>query len=96
MVRARTMLKNERLPKMFRPILWGLRWDALRAWKDREAVIMAALNEGNLKHLRWIKKTYGADEIRNVLSRRLETELHLESRNLARVLFSIQHFRHAR
>ena len=87
---------SRRPPDSFRPLLWGLRFDALRVWEDREAIILAALNEGELNHLRWVIKTYGIREIRRVLSRRLEPELHRESRNLARVLFSISHFRHAR
>ena len=83
-------------PEMFKPLLWGLRWDDLDAWEDREAIILAALNEGELDHLQWIIKTYGVDEIQKVLSRRLETEFHPESRNLAKLLFSIQNFSHAR
>ena len=90
------MQKLRRPPAIFKPILWGLKWGALRSWEDREAIILAALNEGELGHLRWIIKTYGPNEIKRVLSRRLETELHPESRNLAKTLFSISRFRHAR
>ena len=91
-----SVLKDKKLPEMFRPILWGLRFDAIRAWKDKEAIILSALNDGELAHLRWIIKSYGTDEIRKTLSSRLETELYPESRNLARVLFSVPNFRHAR
>jgi len=87
---------NERPPEIFRPLLWGLKWNALDVWEDREDIILAALNYGKLKHLRWIIKTYGKDEIRKVLSRRLETEIYPESRNLARVLFSVSGFRRNR
>jgi hypothetical protein len=87
--------KTRKPPEMFRPLLWGLRWDALRVWEDKEAIIMAAVNEGEREHLRWIIKAYGEKEIKKVLFRRLETEFHPESRNLAQVLFNA-HFRHAR
>lgn len=88
--------ESSRPPKSFQPLLWGLRWSSLDTWKDREVIILAALNEGELEHLRWVIKTYGVGEIKRVLSRRLETEFYPESRNLARVLFSISRFRHAR
>jgi hypothetical protein len=90
------LLVKKQPPKIFKPLLWGLKWNALDVWEDREDIILAALNYGKLEHLRWIIKTYGKDEIRKVLSRRLETEIYPESRHLARVLFLISKFRHKR
>ena len=84
------------IPISFRPILWSLRWETLDVWKDREDIIMAAFNEGRLEHIRWAIQTYGKKEIRNVLARRLDTEFHLESRNLAKVIIPDLDFRHAR
>ncbi len=89
-------ISKKKLPEMFKPILWSFRWEALDVWEDREDIILAALNYGNLKHLRWIIKTYGKDEIRKMLSRRLKTEVYPESRNLARVLFPGIRFRNSR
>ena len=76
--------------------MWGLKWDALDVWDNRDAIILTAINHGELAHLRWIKKTYGNTKIRKVLSRRLETEIYPESRNLARVLYGVSHFRKRR
>ena len=83
-------------PEMFRPILWGLKWDALEVEKDRRDIILAAVTNGQLAHIRWIINTYGKSEIRDVLSRCLVTELHAGARNLARVLFGVTGFKHAR
>ena len=83
-------------PEMFRPLLWGLKWNAVDVEKDKEDIIVAAINEGTLAHWRWLVETYGKDTIRRVLEGRLETEFHPESRNLAQVIFSIPHLRHAR
>ena len=85
-----------KLPEFFKPILWSLKWDALDIEKDKEDIIVAAVNEGNLEHWRWIIQTYGKADIRRVLEHRLETEFHRESRNLAKIIFSIPKFRHAR
>lgn len=81
---------------MFRPLLWGLRWDALDVNDDKEDIIIGAVNEGTLDHWRWIIKTYGKETIRRVLERRLTTEFHPESRRLAEVVFSVRQFRAAR
>ena len=88
--------QKKQLPEMFRPLLWGLNWDALDVEKDREDIIVAAVNEGTLAHWRWLIQIYGKDTIRRVLERRLDTEFHPESRNLAQVIFSIPHLRHVR
>lgn len=92
-IKIRAKKFNERPPEIFQPLLWGLKWNALDAREDKEDIILAALNYGNLKHLRWIIKTYGKNEIKKVLSHRLETEIYPESRNLAKVFFSVSGFR---
>ena len=88
--------KNAKLPEMFKPLLWGLRFEDLDIQKDREDIIVNAVNEGKLAHWRWIIQTYGKEEIRQVLARRLETEFHPESLNLAKLVFSLSPLRHAR
>ena len=79
-------------PEMFRPLLWGLRWKDIDIEKDKEDIIVNAVNEGRLDHWRWLIQTYGKDTIRSILERRLETEFHLESRNLAKIIFSANRF----
>lgn len=89
-------ISKKKLPEMFKPILWSFKWEALDVWKDREDIILAALNYGDLEHLKWIIETYGKDEIKQVLSRRLKTEIYPESRNLARVIFPGVQFKNSR
>lgn len=90
--------QNEKVqpPSIFRPFLWWAKWEDIDIEKDKEDIIVSAINEGWLDHWRWLVKTYGKDTIRKVLGRRMTSEFHPESRNLARVIFSIPHFRHAR
>ena len=86
----------QQLPEIFRPFLWWAKWEDLDVYKDKEDIIMSGLNEGTLDHWRWIIKTYGKKEVREVLRKRLITEFHPESRNLAKLIFSVPDFRHAR
>jgi len=54
------------------------------------------VNEGTLEQWRWMIAAYGKDTIRRVLERHLDSEFHPESRNLAKVVFLLSQFRHAR
>lgn len=83
-------------PKMFRPLLWSFRWEDIDVQEDKEDIILNAINEGSLDHWRFLIRTYGKPKIREVLSRHPASAFHPESRNLARVIFSIPSFSNAR
>lgn len=89
-------MPKKQLPEMFRPLLWWGRWEDVDAEEDKEDIIVSAVNEGTLHHWRWLVNTYGKETIRKILEKRLATEFHPESRNLAKVIFSVSGFRHAR
>ena len=94
---ARTLIKKYRQPPMlFRPLLWSLRWKDIDIDEDKEDIIVNTINEGSLEQWLWIIRTYGKNTIRRVLQKRLVTEFHPESRNLAKVIFSSLNFHHAR
>lgn len=83
-------------PKIFRPFIWWTKWEDLDIHEDKEDIITSAVNEGTLDHWRWLIKTYGKEAIRKLLAKRLASEFHPESRNLAKLIFSVSDFRHAR
>ena len=88
--------KKRQPPKTFRPFLWWARWEDVDTEEDKEDIIVSIINEGNLDQWKWLISTYGKDTIGKILKKRLISEFHPESRNLAKVIFSIQEFRHAR
>lgn len=83
-------------PESFRPLLWSLKWEDVDSNKDKPDIILSAVNEGTLEHWRWIIKTYGRETIRETLAKRLATEFHPESRNLANVIFNLPPLSYAR
>lgn len=87
---------SKKPPKIFRPLLWSLRWKDIDVEEDKEDIIVNAVNEGTLTHWRWLVKTYGKKQIREVLKKRLVTEFHPESLRLAQVLFHVPKLRYAR
>ncbi len=86
----------QKIPRTLRPLLWWLRWRDLDAMEDKEDVILAVINDGTLAEWRWLIGMYGKETVRAVLEKRLETEFHSESRNLAKAIFGLSRFRHAR
>ena len=88
--------KIQQPPETFRPLLWSLRWKDIDIDEDKEDIVVNTINEGSLDQWRWLIRTYGKDTVRNILERRLATEFHPESRNLAKIIFLFSHFRHAR
>lgn len=83
-------------PDTFRPLIWWARWQDIDVKEDREDIIVSAVNEGTLDQWRWLIHTYGKETIREVLEKRLASEFHAESRNLAKLVFEISDFQHAR
>ena len=81
---------------MFRSLLWSLKWENVDIHEDKDDIIVNTVNEGTLEHWRWLIKTYGKETIRRVLERHLASEFHPESKNLAKLIFSLSKFRHAR
>lgn len=91
-----TVKSGQKPPPSFKPLLWWLRWKDINTTEDKEDIIVSVINEGTIAQWRWLIVTYGKETIRRVLKKRLETEFHPESRNLAKTLFSLSHFQHAR
>lgn len=84
------------LPEMFRPILWSYRFEDMDPQRHKGEIIVNTINYGNLTHWRWIIDFYGRQVIQSVLQGRLITEFNKESRNLAQLIFSVNHFRDVR
>ena len=87
---------NNIIPETFKPILWSLKWNDIDVDKDKEDIILNSINEGTMAHWRWIAKTYGKETVRSVLAKRLATEFHRESYNLAKTIFNLPTLRNAR
>lgn len=84
------------LPESFKPLLWSFRWEAMDPEKNKDDIIVNTVNEGTLAHWRWIVERYGRETIREVLAKRLISEFHPESLNLAKVFFNLPPLRYAR
>lgn len=86
----------KKLPEMFRPLLWSYRFSEIDPDLHKNELIVNTMNYGSLDHWRWLLRYYGLTTIRRVLQRRAVTEFTPESRNLARIVFSVKRFRRVR
>lgn len=87
--------KSEKLPQYFQPILWSYNLDDIDPKTDASLIITQTINYGTLKHWGWIKKRYGAKDIKTVLSAVPATALRLPAQKLASVIFKATNFNHA-
>ena len=87
--------KEASVPDFFRPILWSVDFALVNVEKDKQTLIVQALNYGDLRHLRWIKETYGVGQIAKVLNSVPESEVKPHMGRLAELLFHIQLHQHA-
>jgi hypothetical protein len=85
-------LMNNTLPSYFKPILWSYSFKDIDPEKDKKPIIVNAINYGDLKHWRWLKKRY---QVADVLANISASELRDRSRKLAGLLFGIKKFNHA-
>ncbi len=77
------------------PLMWSYRFDSIDAEKDKRAIIVNAINYGNLDHWKWIASAYGKDTVKEMLESIPESEIRPRVQRLASILFSIKHFSHA-
>ena len=84
-----------KLPSFFHPLLWSYDASRIDLERDKKAIIVNALNYGDLKHWRWLVSFYGKNEVQKVIVHIPETEFRLRVRPLIALLFTIDTFNHA-
>ena len=82
-------MSKEKLPEIFRPILWSYRFEDMDVEKHKNTIIIQAINYGTLEHWRWINRTYGRGHVRKVMQENPETTFRSHVRKLASLLFGV-------
>ncbi|MDO8633659.1 MAG: hypothetical protein Q8O97_02610 [bacterium] len=88
--------KAKELPQFFQPILWSYDFMYVDPQKDKRAIIVNALNYGDLKHWRWISQFYGKVEVQKFLGDISPSEIRPRVRHLVALLFHIKEWNDAR
>lgn len=87
--------ENKSLPDFFKPLLWSYDFSKIDSEKHKEIIIVNAINYGDLKHWRWLIKTYGKKEIANILKKIPRTGLRPRVLRLALIIFAVKDFNYA-
>lgn len=87
--------KNNILPEFFKPLLWSYDFSKIDLEKNKNTIILNAINYGDWKHWQWLARYYGAEEVRRVLQQRRASEIRARAGRLASVVFSIKGFNYA-
>ena len=87
--------KQNKLPLFFKPILWSYDFDSIDIEKNKKVIIINAINYGDLKHWRWLIKSYGKENVKEILMKVPFTEIRLRIVPLVSIMFSIDKFNYA-
>lgn len=85
----------EKLPDMFKPILWSYDFGKCDPLKMGKTVIVQAISYGTLEHWKWVRSFYGDDAVKNVLARIPATEIRPKTRRLAEVILDFNNWNYA-
>lgn len=76
------------IPKDLATVLWSYDVSKLDLWRDRRTIIVNAINYGDLKQWRWLVKSYGAGEVKQVIANERSTALRHRARKLFLLLLN--------
>ena len=80
-------VSQDALPEYFRSVLWAHDFTRMNPEKDRQTIIVQAVNYGDLRHWRWIAKRYGKRVVASVLADTRADSVRSRVRSLASLLF---------
>jgi hypothetical protein len=56
-----------KLPESFKPLLWSYKFSEMDPEKHKETIITNVLNYGDLDQWRWLIKTYGRKQLKEII-----------------------------
>ena len=88
-------MKQRKLPKNFKPLLWSYKFSAIDPEKDKRTIIVNTINYGNWKQWGWIMKNYGQKYIKQFLTNTPKSEFFARPLDLISLLLGIKKFKYA-
>ena len=86
---------HKKIPDSFKPLLWSYDFSKVDVDRDKKAIVIAALNYGDLNQWRWVAAYYGKKAIRRIIEEVPATEFRDRIRPLIALMFGVQHFNYA-
>ena len=76
----------EKLPEMFKPILWSYDFEKVDPEKMKKALVSQSINYGSLKHWSWLRDFYGTEKLKEIYLSLPKTSMRASSRRLAEII----------
>lgn len=86
---------KKKLPKDFKWLFWGYRFDVMNFIDDKRVIIVNTLNYGNLKQWKKLVKVYGWVNLRETIRNIPESEFRKPVVKIIKLLFRINKFKYA-
>ena len=84
-----------KLPKDFKSLLWGYKFNLIDTEEDKRIIIVNTINYGDLSQWKWLVKTYGKKRLREMIRSIPESEFRKHVLKLIKLLFKINDFQYA-
>ena len=88
-------MKQQKLPKNFKPLLWSYRFSDIDTEKNKKTIIVNTINYGNWEQWKWIIKNYGRRYIKQFLINSPKSEFFPRPLDLISLLLGIKKFKYA-
>lgn len=83
------------LPESFKPLLWSYDISRLDVERDKNRIVINAINYGDLSHWRWLVKVYLAEEVRRIIEATPASEFRPGALKLVSLLLGISQHNNA-
>ena len=91
----KTKTRSSRIPQFFKPLFWGYDFNSIDSMRNKNLVIVNALNYGDLRQWKWLVKRYGRKNLRETISLIPRSEFRKHVVKLIELLFNIKEFKYA-
>ena len=88
-------MKQQKLPKNFKPLLWSYKFSEIDLEKDKRTIIVNTINYGNWEQWGWIVTNYGRGYIKRFLVNTPKSQFFNRPLNLISLLLGIKKFKYA-
>lgn len=79
------------LPQSFKPLLWSYDFSRINPKKDKKLIIINTINYGDLEQWRWLIRTYGKKEIKDILEHVPASEIRRHVHRLVSLIFNVEY-----
>ena len=88
-------MKQQKLPKNFKPLLWSYKFSAIDPEKDKRTIIVNTINYGNWEQWVWIMKNYGRGHVKQFLINTPKSQFFDRPLDLISLLLGVKKFKYA-